>query len=189
MGNRFKRLVVPLLGLLIVVGFVVGVGVGANNILPLSTVNTNTVNTNNNTHLVKQDISYTNPNSKISVFSTRFNNNIYSTGGQTWTSYVFYLPIASYVNVGMSGTIIADLSANAYTNWILDADGNQYGTYVDNYPTYSWFKGGYMGMSEYETFYLTAGWHVIHLNGQSTPQSSGYYTVQGSLSITAIPSQ
>jgi hypothetical protein len=33
MGNRLKRLVVPLLGLLIVVGFVVGVGVAANNFL------------------------------------------------------------------------------------------------------------------------------------------------------------
>jgi hypothetical protein len=44
-----------------------------------------------------------------------------------------------------------------------------------------------MGMSEYETFCLSKSRHTIYLQGQSTPASGGYYVVQGSMSIMAIP--
>lgn len=132
------------------------------------------------------NIAYTNPITKISVFATKFTKTMY-TGSGDWTSYTFTLPVASYVNVAMSGTIVSDLSANAYTNWILHTDDNQWGSYVDNYPTYSWFQGGYMGMSEYETFYLSKGKHTVYLQGQTIAGSSGHYDVWGSLSIMAIP--
>lgn len=128
-------------------------------------------------------ISYTNPVTGISVFATTFYEDIYDTYYHDWTSYTFYLPTTSYVNVDMSGTIAANLSANAYTVYRLYTDDNQYGSYID---TYGQDSGIYMGISSTEIFYLTKGWHTIYLYGASTPYGD-VYTVWGSISIMAFP--
>jgi hypothetical protein len=133
--------------------------------------------------VTSQAISYTNPITGMSVFAITFFQNIYSLNQQDWIGYSFYLPTASYVNVDVSGTIAANLSANAYTIYGLRTDDGQYSPNVAMYG----MSGIFTGISTSKIFYLTKGWHTIYLYGKSTPYTGNYYTVWGSMSIVAFP--
>ena len=181
-----SKIVIPFLAMLLLIGGIFVTSAASSTVTPSQKELIPATEADIQQH-VSGNIAYTNPYTKISVFASKFSKEIYAVGGQEWTNYSFYLPVSSYVNVGMSGTVVADLSANAYTNYVLHTDNDQWGSYVDNYPTYSWFATGFMGLSEYESFYMTQGRHTIYLQGQSTPDATGHYTVSGSLSITTFP--
>lgn len=130
------------------------------------------------------EVAYTNPISGISTFAARIDTGwISNSNYQTWKSYTFYLPVASYVDMDVSGQLYS------FYDWAY------FDTYIDGDPLdYRYFtnvcedpSSCYIPIQATRLTYLPKGWHTLYTNGYAGLFTTDNYKVYGYISITAFP--
>lgn len=133
---------------------------------------------------IPSDVSYSNPITGISTFATYFNTgNRYNRDLTNWKTYSFYLPVASYVYIDISGQINY-VDGSAYYSVYIDSD------YLNSAQETGSCNSGsycYLPIQRSRLIYLSKGWHTLYLNGYAYPFTGSYYYASGYISIIAEP--
>jgi hypothetical protein len=132
------------------------------------------------------EVAYTNPISGISTFATRLDTGwISNSNYQTWNSYTFYLPVASYVDMDVSGQLDSFYDW-AYFDTYIDGDSLDYRYFTNVCEDSNSFC--YVPIQASRLTYLSKGWHTLYTNGYAgLYETTDNYKVYGYISITAFP--